>query len=242
MQNKEKPNWNYLEELPAFYADWQNVRRRVVRRIIPRSKLKNKAAGILWKPYLDLAIVYDCLLRQCGPENRSVSICILSDHLRGWHVDLEELDRAADAAMLTLCPPSFVSLKDLLEELTGTSLPEEAESPGLHVLTNTDRCRGAVYMADDQMLEAIGMRLKDDFYVLPSSIHECMIIPVSQTADVSLLQRMVHEINETEVAPDEVLSDSVYLYERNKKRLCIAAVGVIQDESYTSDCKLHQSV
>ena len=69
----------------------------------------------------------------------------------------------------------------------------------------------------------IGEKLGDDYYVLPSSIHECMILPAGLRPDPKELQDMVREINLTQVEPEEILADSVYRYERHTERLETAA-------------------
>jgi hypothetical protein len=54
--------------------------------------------------------------------------------------------------------------------------------------------------------------IKSDIYILPSSIHEIILIPMESTDDKEHLQRMVVEINASQVPPEEVLSDRVYTY------------------------------
>ena len=62
--------------------------------------------------------------------------------------------------------------------------------------------------------------LKDDFYVLPSSVHEVIIVTAAEAPEGSAgLSDMVSEINKTQVDAEEVLSDHVYYYDRDKKKL-----------------------
>ena len=67
----------------------------------------------------------------------------------------------------------------------------------------------------------IAGRLKSDYYVLPSSIHECLILPAEGFSG-SQLRSMVREINETRLPPQEVLSDQVYFYDRHLRRLTVS--------------------
>ena len=71
------------------------------------------------------------------------------------------------------------------------------------------------------MAEQIGESLKSDYYVLPSSIHECLILPAEGFSEAQL-KTMVEEINETRLPPQEVLSNQVYYYDRNLRRLAVA--------------------
>lgn len=93
----------------------------------------------------------------------------------------------------------------------------------MYVLTNTERRYGAVNLLYPEILKAAAGRLNGDFYVLPSSVHECMLVPVSTGASAADLQQMVREINQVCVAPEEVLGDSVYCYERETGKLYLAA-------------------
>ncbi len=93
----------------------------------------------------------------------------------------------------------------------------------MYVLTNTERRYGAVNLLYPEILKAAAGRLNGDFYVLPSSVHECMLVPVSTGAVATDLQQMVREINQACVAPEEVLGDSIYCYERETGKLYLAA-------------------
>jgi|GEM_PF-128388 len=99
---------------------------------------------------------------------------------------------------------------------------EEREHPleaPLYVLTNESRNYGAYWMSDAKVLAAIGEKLGDDYYILPSSVHECMVVPAVEQWDVENLHEMVCEINETQVMPEEVLADSVYRFSRTDGQL-----------------------
>ena len=69
------------------------------------------------------------------------------------------------------------------------------------------------------LLERISNELRDDFYILPSSIHEVIILPRRYSPAPEELDQMIVEINETQVAVDEILSDHAYYYSRLHKGL-----------------------
>lgn len=62
------------------------------------------------------------------------------------------------------------------------------------------------------VLDKIGELLGQDYYVLPSSLHE-VLITIAEEKDVRTLQEMVHEINETQVDAEDLLSDKVQFYD-----------------------------
>ena len=62
-------------------------------------------------------------------------------------------------------------------------------------------------------MENMGELLGNDFFILPSSIHEMLILPDDGQVDAEMLKDMVKEVNATQVAPEERLTDDVYHYD-----------------------------
>lgn len=101
----------------------------------------------------------------------------------------------------------FVS--HMMEEAVGRYQPLP-----MYVLTNESRRCGAAAILYEGELDRIGRRLGEDFYILPSSIHEVIIVPMSCGHTREELRKMVKEINITQVSQEEYLSDHVYIYYR----------------------------
>ena len=74
-------------------------------------------------------------------------------------------------------------------------------------------------MADTEVLSGIAGRLESDVYILPSSVHECMIVPAEQWEDTSALSEMVREINRTQVSEEEYLSNTIYRFRRETQKV-----------------------
>ena len=89
----------------------------------------------------------------------------------------------------------------------------------MYVLSNTIRNFGAAAIMYDRRLEHIGEYLREDYYVLPSSVHEVIIIPKSKAPGKRELIEMVSDINATQVEEEDVLSDNAYYYDRRLKKL-----------------------
>lgn len=108
--------------------------------------------------------------------------------------------------------------------MLGGLLGEEEEddgAPGLCVVTNSEKMNGANAILFPELFGDYAKRMRGDFFVLPSSIHEILLLPTSG-ANASDLRMMVTEINATQVAPDEVLSNNVYLYKADTNELVVA--------------------
>ena len=92
----------------------------------------------------------------------------------------------------------------------------------MYVLSNSEKLNGAAALLDAKTMEAISEKLGGDFIVLPSSIHECIVLPVTEDMDRHTLEAMVQDVNAGQVAPEERLSDHVYMYDSQAKELVLA--------------------
>ena len=206
----------------GFFTDPMKVSANIVCRIISRDRNQQLLRDIPHRDFLNLSIVYYCLT-DITPMG-SGAILIRNEHLKMWGIDPESLDMIARENTRKLLPYDFRSMRDMISSIIGQEVPssEETEVP-LYVLSNVDRCFGAVWMTAPDVLETIGNRLKEDYYVLPSSVHECVVLPCRQENDETMLQTMVREINSTQVRPEDVLADCVYRYHCRSRELSVAA-------------------
>ena len=119
----------------------------------------------------------------------------------------------------------FGPLEAVMNEVFGTSLTDDekkAEGCPLYLLTNTQQAFGAFWITDQKALDRIAASLGEDFYILPSSVHECMILRGSGGWDEQSLVDMVTDINRACVSPQDYLADSVYRYRKEDGKLQIA--------------------
>ena len=65
-------------------------------------------------------------------------------------------------------------------------------------------------------------KCNQDIVILPSSCHELIIMPYDANTDLRGLQKMVEEINLTNVDEKDVLSDNVYVFDCEKKTISLA--------------------
>lgn len=190
------------------------------------------------KPYTqveDLAVVYSVLIRET--EGERVRFAITNAFMEQLGLSLEELHQQAISNMETRQSYVLKSMDEIVEELIfggsidrddldpediamlrGFEKPEpEAEIP-LYVLTNEHRCEGAAMILSDSICQEIASWM-GDFYVLPSSIHETILIPKEISSDYRGLSSMVQEVNESAVEPGDRLSDHVYEYDSKTHEL-----------------------
>ena len=101
-------------------------------------------------------------------------------------------------------------------EMASQMIPDVPDT--MFVLTNDMKVNGAAAILNDDTRQKIADKV-GDFYVLPSSIHETLIIPKDAGMELRDLEQMVQEVNQTQVAPQERLSDHVYEYDAKEHEL-----------------------
>ena len=110
-------------------------------------------------------------------------------------------------------------LKDRLDEQAEMMgiFPVAPEDEKIFVATVPDKVHGAGVLAYQNFMDQAAERAGGDFYILPSSIHEVLIVPDNGEMGLKDLEAMVKEVNATQVAPADKLTDSVYHYDSQEK-------------------------
>ena len=95
-------------------------------------------------------------------------------------------------------------------------MPFAPDEETMFVLTTENAFSGAALIASENVLEEIHEKLGCEYYILPSSKHEVIIIPERsglKQKTVETFYHMVCEVNETQVSPVDRLTNSVYYYD-----------------------------
>lgn len=216
MQETYERNRKDLQFDPSFYADFSQVQSSLMCRVINREKNAELLKRVPWRSFLNLAVVVCCRFEDEMVGNGSILVC--RNHLNGWNITEEELFRIARENTLRIQPEEFMSIGSILKKYQA-DINEDMEAQPMFVLSNHSNYFGAVCIIFDSVLADIGQTLEDDFWVLPSSIHECVIVPASASVTGTELECLVREINEREVAAEEFLSDEIYFYHRALHKL-----------------------
>ncbi len=212
----------------SFFTCLDNVQPQIVYKLIHYQKNTNFLEDLPHFAYLDLAIVFYCLVPNNSGEN--ASILIHNSHLGYWDISKDNLLLFAQNNTPKLLPWRFDSLTNLLFPMLSSLSEEEElkllqasenENVPMYVLTNNRCYFGACCILYPDVLKNISETLKDNLFLLPSSIHEFIIIPASFADNPDDLREIVCEVNLTEVATDEILSDSIYYYNRDTDQISL---------------------
>jgi hypothetical protein len=209
---------------PSFFTDFSQVKGHLIYQLVNLEKNKNRLAQLPHIPYLDLVIVFCCLIQMENGE--SASILIKNEHLKLWKTNLETIKKQAFFNTPRLLPayiqPISAAIEDLMEknEALRQFLPLTREDiPPLYVLTNETQCCGAACVLYPDLLAEFADNVKRDLYVLPSSIHEVLLLPTVQRCADAPLSELVQSINNDQLPLTQQLSDHVYFYSRTEKCL-----------------------
>ncbi len=113
-------------------------------------------------------------------------------------------------------------MAQMISEMIGMSVEEVTEMQGdsaMIVSTTKEKSFGAIAMKATDKLTEVADRYGTDLVILPSSIHEILLIPVREDMNFSELDAMVQDINETQVAPEEILSDHIYKFSHETREI-----------------------
>jgi len=129
-----------------------------------------------------------------------------------WNITCSRLYEDAKNNTQRLLPAELKTMAEVIRELSeGLEEPENKEVP-MYVLTNSRRTLGAACILYEGMLELGRKTVGEAYYLLPSSVHEWILVPESVVTDRGELLSMVRDINVTQVRSTEVLSDQIYFY------------------------------
>lgn len=206
------------------FKDYERIKRKLAVKLVNYEGNRTMLKELPHRKFLDLAVICYVLLGKA--ETETASILVRQEFRKMWKVSEEELFLQAITNAQQILPPELKSMDVLIREtLSKKDEPfweeeQEGEVP-MYVLTNTSRFNGAAAMLYTNVISDFAECMEADIYILPSSIHEVILIPKSSDIEKSVLEQMVREVNAEEVEQMEQLSNSVYCYHRKDGTFCL---------------------
>lgn len=198
--------------------DFNLMRSKIVYKLIHAEKNETLLKGMPFIAYLDFAITFYILFDV--DDSGTATIPITHELVQLWGTSVDEIQQNAFHNAPLLLPASFKPMHVVINELLGEDYREcEYTENLMYVLTNSLRSFGAACILYDDILEQISDEIGENFYILPSSIHEMIIVPESNSPSREHLNEMITEVNQTQVDEEEVLSEHVYYYNRDNRQL-----------------------
>ena len=164
----------------------------------------------------DLAVVYRFIME--SNEDGRASILVNNDLIERMGVTHEQLRADALENSPEIRPAVIQGMNEVMKEMMGPEayemfgIPDDTEEM-MFIATVPDKNSGAGVLAYQDFMDQAAEKIGGDFFILPSSIHEILLVPDDGQKEADELKAMVMDVNATQVSPEERLSDNVYHYD-----------------------------
>ena len=209
--------------------DFDSAKDNIVFQLVNTEQNKEMLKGVPNRPFQDLSIIYRWVVSV--DESGIASAVVRNNLAEKLGLSEEQLFNLAVENTRRLLPPTVRSMNDVIKEMfLKDGMPPEmaemmiGEMPNeemLWVISNERGLNGAISMLYEDKLHTLAEELGADLYIMPSSIHETIAVS-AEFGDPYQLAEMVTEINMDQVSLDERLSNQVYHYDKDLRKLSLA--------------------
>ena len=199
----------------SFFSVFEHVRDRIFYKVINYNQNKKLLKDVPHFRWCNLAIVFYYSMEE--KKFGKATILIHYNHLDIWKQSLDTIYQTAQDNMKHYMPELLVPMQKLIHDMTGIRLEEK--DVRMYVLTNKEKMYGASAMLYSDEISKLSERLDSDLLILPSSVHEVLLLPDDGEHQYNFYRHMVEEVNTTQVEPEEILSYSLYRYSRKKAKI-----------------------
>lgn len=205
-----------------FFNEYGQVRDKLRIKLINKEYNENLLENIPYRDFCDLAIV--CMVEIDMPGGQTGSVLIHNNHICMWGVHEKQLlDDAIsnsfvkDGGVLHRMEDMVRSIYSSMDDAQSDLFDEQIEDMenchcGLYVLSNEKQLYGAAAIVHKEIRNMLSAQMEGDFYIIPSSVHELIIVPNNIGNSLMNLNEMIREVNSTMLSKDEILSDHAYMY------------------------------
>lgn len=216
----------------SFFTDFEKAKEHILFKVIGFEQNKERLKEIPYFKFLDLALTFYLGVDLVEQEGGNASVQIEKEHLKLWDIDEGSLYDIAMKNTLQKMPVRCQTICDIILEMLEKDgikpdrkaieeFKEKTDQMPMYVLSNPKNYFGAAVLYYPGALKQLGETLKSDLIILPSSVHEIIILPASGNEDKEELNAMITDINIHQVAAEEVLSDHMYYYDLERDELRI---------------------
>ncbi|MDE6026115.1 MAG: hypothetical protein K2G45_11765 [Lachnospiraceae bacterium] len=191
------------------------LKNNIFLKLVNLEKNRNQIEDCPYIEFMDLAITFRVMVHR--DVKGIASAALKYSDVERWKLDIEELYDIAHKNTLRMFPPVVKRLDAVLEEKISDT-KEIPKNSDLYILTNADGVNGATCILFDDILREFGEK-HGGFYILPSSIHETLLLPAHGLEDRGELEEMVRDINRYVVSDMDYLSDTVYYYNPDRQKI-----------------------
>lgn len=215
---------------PEMYdpEDFETMKSHITFRVLNTACNRKYLEDVVHVDYLDLSLTFYCTVIT-GNRGDVFSTKITEELMTKWGLDREQLLEIAKENTPQMLGVYLKEMKEVLLEIAEEESPEDKEellevleNPDrnlMYVLSNRPRHSGAVNMFVPGVLSELAGKLQDDLYIIPSSIHEVLLIPCSGHVKKEETDSMIASVNREVLQYQDILSDHLYIYRRDLDRI-----------------------
>lgn len=220
-----------FQQFPDIFSkpDIGKAKDNIVMQLVNTVQNKDLLKEMPHREYQDLSIIYRWLIDN---DRKGISsTMITADFAEKLGMDEEQLFEAAAVNTKTLLPVTIRPMDEIIREMSiNGDMQEEIvamidekvpDDKMMYVISNNQGINGAVSMLYEDCLHKLAEKLGSDLYIMPSSLHEVIAVSTNRK-DPNDLARMVEEINMDQVPLRERLSNQVYYYDKELRKLSLA--------------------
>ena len=213
-------------ELGGVSFEYGDIENSLVVQVVDAANNRKRLRNLVYRPLENgFAMIPYVVLDES--ERGCLSAPVSKGMAEAYGYDIDRLIDTAEANTRERYQPAFTDMFGMLTDIDGarktSNLMREdfciSPSEEMYVLTNSTGINGAGVLFYPGVQERIGELLGDNYYVLPSSLHEVIIVPEKKSPGTEVLHSLVKQTNATVVDKSELLSDRVLLFDREKSRL-----------------------
>lgn len=218
-----------FREAPTPALDMRTAKDNIIFQLVNTAQNEDMLKDKPHREFQDLSIIYRWV---AGVDERGIASTVISNSLaKELGMGEEQLFRAAAENTRRILPPVVKSMNEVIRDmmLADGMPPEMADimmgqmppEQTMWVITNERGIDGAASMLYEDKLHKLAESVESDLYILPSSVHEVIAVSVDMGEPETLAQ-MVAEINMDQVELGERLSNQVYHYDKDLRRITLA--------------------
>lgn len=204
--------------MQKIVVDFEKAKDNIIFQLVNTEQNREMLKGMPHRDFRDLSVIYKWVL-SVNPEGMDMARV---DNALSARLNLNEEQLFALAAENTrkILSPCVTPIDELLREMGMKTIEEIPLNQTMWVISNEKRMYGAASMLYEDKLQTLARKIGTDLYILPSSVHE--VIAVSAIRNPEELAKIVSEINTTQVPLEERLSNQVYYYDKDLRKLTMA--------------------
>lgn len=211
------------------FLDYEQVKDKLFVRVSNYEKNEDTLVNVPHERVEDLAITYHILVE--AVDDGVGSVTIHNGLMEQYGITQEQLHQDALENSKKIMPPEIESMASILENNMRSEMRKEGLSEdeidamiasvsadvGMYVVRNESHVNGASAIFYPDMMDEVAKQLGGDFFIIPSSTDEVIVIPDDGNASIPYMNAMVAEVNETQVEEHMRLGNEVYHYDAEDK-------------------------